>query len=159
MKMRILRLSVLLLSVSAASLLVWHAARGRNQDKPGKDAVIAPESSQGSGKSKAIGADLSEFTEQPFVPPVTEEEVKTVRDAMLSTSKSGVIMSDQAIREMLERQKKAFPGEKDGRNPEADLIPSSKNPVRLIEPKELRKLVERIDGEPSAQELPEHPDP
>ena len=50
--------------------------------------------------------DISEIVEsgEPS-PKVTDEEVKKTRDAMMSTSKSGRIMSDDQIRKMLEDQK------------------------------------------------------
>jgi hypothetical protein len=79
------------------------------------------------------------MVEEPIAPTVTEEEVKRKRDAMLSTSKSGVIMSDDKIREMLENEKKEELKYK--KNP--NLIPSSKSPIRLLEPQDVERIIER----------------
>lgn len=63
-------------------------------------------------------------------PTVTDEEVKRARESMLKSSKSGLIMSDDQIRAMLETQKKN------------SLLPSTKNPTRLVSPEDIKQAVE-----------------
>jgi hypothetical protein len=198
--MKALKVIVLLLSVSVASVLVWNAARNQNPAKRGSKDTISPAEMQGSSKSKAIGQDLIDFEREEVVAhdlapssksggliepediqeivesdksasKVTDEEVKRTRDMMMSTSKSGRIMSDEKIREMLEQQKKEeleykkdrklmpssksidailkpkdvkeiIEGDESGSRQEPKLIPSSKNPIRLLEPKDVERIVE-----------------
>ncbi|MCE2959703.1 MAG: hypothetical protein ACK46A_08195 [Akkermansiaceae bacterium] len=200
--MKALKVLVLLVSISAASVLVWYAARNKKPaERDGRDAISAAEM-QGSSKSKIIGQvflnvesedtldanilapssksagiigpdDISEIVESDEGEfKVTEEEVSRMRDMMMSTSKSGRIMSDEKIREMLEDQKKEefkheksrklmpssksidailkpedvkeiIEGDEPKNLPELNLIPSSKNPNRLLEPKDVEKIIER----------------
>lgn len=182
--MKALRVLVLLVSISAASVLVWNATRnkgGSNEETFGSDEMI------GSSKSMPLDMDLLHFEpvdmqaspkSGPIILPdevaeivegkpsevtVTDEEVKKMRDSMLSTSKSGIIMSDDKIRELLENQKKVklMPSSKSldavlvpldlrgivegggsEKEKEPKLIPSTKNPIRLVEPKDLEKIIE-----------------
>lgn len=129
---RILPVAVLLFSLSAAGVYVWKSSQ--------KEKVIP-------ATEKTVAADLSQadVVEQKIV--VTDEEVRARREAMMSTSKSGIIMSEEDVRKMLEEQKKAaqknhplFPTVPDA----DDLAPSSKSPGRAISPEELRKQIESI---------------
>jgi len=139
---------------------------------------------QGSSKSKAIGQgllglepedevvahdlapssksggliepeDIEEIVEgDKSAPKVTDEEVKRTRDMMMSTSKSGRIMSDDQIREMLENQKKEALKQKT----DPHLMPSSKSfSGPIFEPKELEKIVEgeKQDSNDQQKLLPE----
>lgn len=131
MKLQILRVCVLLVSISAASVLVWNATRDQKPKENRKDEVISQESMLGSSKSKAVGVDLFEFEQETYVYEVTDEEVKRTREAMLSTSKSGRVMSDDQIREMLEERKK-----------EKKLMPSSKSIDAILRPEDVGKLIQ-----------------
>jgi len=133
--MKALKVLVLLVSISAASALVGNATRNKGAMTREANDAISPANMQGSSKSKAIGqnlfifepseVDASDLIVSPksggIIEPediseiagsgepaskVTDEEVKAMRDALLSTSKSGRIMSDDKIREMLENKAK-----------------------------------------------------
>lgn len=137
MKIQILRAVVLLVSISAASVLVWNATRNKEDAERGSKDSFSSGEMQGSTKSKAVvdpgnlkffepdRVDASDLIESPKSggiiepediskiaesadpePKVTDEEVKRTRDMMMSTSKSGRIMSDDKIREMLEKKAK-----------------------------------------------------
>lgn len=161
MKFKILRVCVLLVSVSAASVLVWYAAQKKPEQK--HDNTILTEEMQGSSKSRVVvGADnireisqgdlavspksgpilddeeLREMVEPRVESAVTEEEVKKMRDMMMSTSKSGRIMSDEDIRKMLEDQKKEALEIKS----KLRLMPSSKSIAPIFEPKDVKNFVE-----------------
>jgi hypothetical protein len=174
MKIQILRLFVLLISISAASVLVWNATRDKKSKQVQKEDMISPSSMQGSSKQKAVvdSGMIFEFEQETFVYEVTDEEVKRTRDMMLSTSKSGIIMSDDKIREMLEAQRKErklMPSSKsidailkpkdveemvEGREPRIKLIPSTKNPGRILDKQEVKEIIE---GEKSDFEKPVEP--
>jgi hypothetical protein len=211
-----LKVLVLLVSISAASALVWNATRNKKPaERDGKDAISAAEM-QGSSKSKIIGQvflnvesedtldanilapssksagiigpdDISEIVESDeSAPKVTDEEVKRMRDMMMSTSKSGRIMSDDKIREMLEDLKKEelkpkpdphlipsskvmimepifdfktlekiIENKKEEKKEGVELIPSSKSPIRLLEPKDVERMME---SEKSDFEKPPEPE-
>ena len=128
---RILPVAVLLFSLSAAGVYVWKSSQ-KDKVMPAKQEATA-DPSQG------------DFVEPKII--VTDEEVRARREAMMSTSKSGIIMSEEDVRKMLEEQKKAaqknhqlFPTVPDA----DDLAPSSKSPGRAISPEELRKQIESI---------------
>jgi hypothetical protein len=197
--MKALKVLVLLVSISAASVLVWYASRNTNRAEQGSNDTSVVPDMQVSSESKANGSlfrdsqgevaagdlvlspkfgiiieteDISEVVESSAPrPKVTDEEVKRTRDAMLSTSKSGRVMSDDKIREMLEGQKKEalkqksdphlmssskkidslllakdlkkiVEGEKKESKEEVILIPSSKSPIRLLDPKDVEQIVE-----------------
>lgn len=140
--MKVLKVLVLLVSIAGASALVWNATRDRKPEEARKEGVISPKSMQGSSKSKAIvdsGVILS-FAEESGVPEVTDEEVKAMRDSMLNTSKSGIIMSDDKIREMLEKRAKLKDEKEVDSNPEL-LLSGSKSRV-AISYDDLRKIAE-----------------
>ena len=151
MKFKILRICVLLVSVSAASVLVWYATQNNKLDQEKNKTTISPEEMQGSSKSKVIvGADkireMSQDEAEGFIrdieanngPTVTDEEVKRTRDMMMSTSKSGRIISDDDIRKMLEEQKKA----ESEIESKLRLMPSSKSIAPILEPEDVKKIVE-----------------
>jgi hypothetical protein len=103
--MKALKVIVLLVSISAASVLVWNAARDQKSKQVEEKGVITPKKMQGSSKMKVVvTADIIESMDSDS--KVIDEEVKAMRDALLSTSKSGRIMSDDKIREMLEKKEK-----------------------------------------------------
>lgn len=119
---------VLLFSLSVAAVYVWKSSQ--------KDKVIPAVQENVDDKSKG------DFVEPKIV--VTDEEVRATRELMLSSSKSGLIMSEEDVRKMLEEKKKA---EKEGPPvppaPDADdLAPSSKNPSRVIPSGELKQFME-----------------
>lgn len=183
MKLQILRVCVLLVSISAASVLVWNATRDQKPKQAEEEDKISPKKMQGSSKVRVVidsdnikeltQAEADEFIDSPHSQSnVTDEEVKRTRDMMMSTSKSGKIMSDDKIREMLEDRKKEelklkkeqklmpssksidailsrrdvqeiIESSKTENQQEPNLIPSSKNPSRLLDPKEVEKIIER----------------
>jgi hypothetical protein len=127
---RLLPAIVLVFSLSAMGLYVWKSSQ--------KGKVTAAE------EKATTDASQGDFLEPKII--VTDEEVRATRDAMMSTSKSGLIMSEEDIRKMLEEEKKA---EKAGPTvpavPDADdLAPSSKNPGRAISPEQLKEQIESI---------------
>lgn len=130
---RLLPVVVLLFSLSAAGVYVWKSSQKKTEIPAVKESVV--------------DKDLNDFGQPEIV--VTDEEVRATRDAMMSTSKSGIIMSEEDVRKMLEERKK---GERDApinpimpEMPDVDdLAPSSKNPGRAISPEELRKQIESI---------------
>jgi hypothetical protein len=140
MKHPLLTIPVVLFSISAAAAYVWHASQ-RNSTEP------AP----ATAAEVAVEAEANDFS-SPLV--VTDDEVRAVRESMLSTSKSGRIMKDDDIRKLLEAQKSAGM-ELKASPPGSVFIPSTKNPSRIIPPSDLKNLIEN-NGEPSA---PNHPLP
>ncbi len=135
---------MLLVSISAASVLVWNATRDQ-KPKQAEEDKISPKKMQGSSKMKTvITADIIETMETDYI--VTDEEVKRTRDMMLSTSKSGRVMSDDKIREMLEEQKKEELKHKTQKN----LIPSSKSMDPILTPIDIKDFIEGNDVEKKA---------
>ncbi len=65
--------------------------------------------------------------ENPSKVIISDEEVKRMRDMMMSTSKSGRIMSDDKIREMLEEQKKESEKKAEPEQPEQQQESSAKD--------------------------------
>ena len=130
---RLLPIVVLLFSLSAAGVYVWKSSQKKTEIPAVKESVV--------------DKDLNDFGQPEIV--VTDEEVRATRDAMMSTSKSGIIMSEEDVRKMLEERKKA---ERDApinplmpEMPDVDdLAPSSKSPGRAISPAELRNQIESI---------------
>jgi len=122
MKSKLLKLLVLALSMSAAGMYVWHAAR----TKP--------------AQGTQTPATKNDFTEPMDARVVTEEEVKATRERMLRSSKSGIIMSDADIRSMLESQPE--PEKETTTIKPGTLMGSSKNPHRVIRIEEVREIVQ-----------------
>lgn len=153
MKIRILRVCVLLVSLSAASVLVWNATRDQKpiEAKESKqEDKISPKKMQGSSKVRVIidSDNIKEITQPEayefLIGPdsgsaVTDEDVTKMREVMLSTSKSGRVMSDDQIREMLEDRKKVEPKhEKEQR-----FMPSSKSIDAVLRPEDVEKIIKR----------------
>jgi hypothetical protein len=100
---RLLPAIVLVFSLSAMGLYVWKSSQ--------KGKVTAAE------EKATTDASQGDFLEPKII--VTDEEVRATRDAMMSTSKSGLIMSEEDIRKMLEEEKKAEKNTQDiNNNPE-----------------------------------------
>lgn len=167
--MKALKVLVLLVSISAASALVWNATREQKPKDVREKSAFTTEELQGSSKSRAVVGfdeikqldfkpvesddliaspksggiiepeDISEIVESDkSVPKVTDEEVKRTRDMMMSTSKSGIIMSDDKIREMLEDQKKEELNQKS----KPHLMPSSKSIDAILRVKDVEEIIE-----------------
>ena len=129
MKNTLAKALVLLFSIAAVSCFVWNASQ-RN-----KGAVAdAAKPVSGAAEKK---------------PTVTDEEVKAARETMLRSSKSGIIMSEEDTRKMLEErlEQKKTPAPK-----AEDLAPSSKV-MRMIDSEELKEL-KRQDIEQKANQPP-----
>ena len=130
MKSRILKALVLLVSASLAGAYIWRASN-KDIQPVGPTAPVPP-----------AGANVV----------VTDEEVAAMRDSLMSSSKSGIIASEEDIRKMLEEAKRA--GNKDDEAAEPnELLPSTKNPGRAVD----REDVEKLLGERPAPEVPEEP--
>lgn len=127
---RLLPAVVLVFSLSAMGVYVWKSSQ--------KGKVTAAEEKATTDPSQG------DFLEPKII--VTDEEVRATRDVMMSTSKSGLIMSEEDVRKMLEEQKKAAKaGTLVPTVPDTDdLAPSSKNPGRAISPEELKEQIESI---------------
>lgn len=135
----LLKILVVLFSISAAAAYVWHAS----QKRPTVPAQV--ESMTTAGKA--------DQDDSPFAPVVTDEEVRVMKESMLSTSKSGIIMRDGDIRKMLEAQRAA--GSETKPLPQgAGLIPSSKSATSIIPPSDLKDLIEK-----KRQQTPSAPEP
>lgn len=141
MKSTPLKYLVLLVSVSAAGVLIWNATRNTSAEKKEKD-LNGPEQLQASSKSAAIisSNNINEIIDQPAKQVVTDEDVKKTREMMMRSSKSGMIMSNEAIREMLEKQAEEKPTVMPQAPEESNLIPSTKNPGRVITREEIEKI-------------------
>lgn len=156
---------MLLVSISAASVLVWNATRNRRPAERGSKDTISPTEMLGSSKSKAIGKELFDYEPENAVDAnilvpssksalvldadeaidiidgsifskVTDEEVKRTRDMMMLGSKSGRVMSDEEIRKMLENQKKP-----------RKLMPSSKSIDAILRPDDVKEVIEGSGAE------------
>ena len=119
---------VLLFSLSAATVYVWKSSQ--------KDKVNPTVEKNVEDKAKG------DFVEPKIV--VTDEEVRATRELMLSSSKSGLIMSEEDVRKMLEEKKKAeIEGPPVPLAPDVnDLASSSKNPNRAITRDDIKKILE-----------------
>ncbi|MFM2170987.1 MAG: hypothetical protein RI957_1216 [Verrucomicrobiota bacterium] len=107
---------VLLFSIAAASCFVWKASQ-RNK-----------------GPAADAGKSIRAADEQK--PMVTDEEVRAARETMLRSSKSGIIMSEEDTRKMLEEQLE----QRGNPAPQAeDLAPSSKV-MRIVSPEEIKEV-------------------
>ena len=154
MKNRLTKFLVLLFSIAGVSAYVWHAAQRENQPSP--PPIAENEQSQEplmlSGSKSAAILDSEEtkvlLGNQPVQstksepvekPRVTDEEVKEVRDNMLRSSKSGMVMSEEDVRKMLEKR-----AESPQNPPGAEvLVPSSKS-MRIASPEEVKELAEKV---------------
>ena len=119
---------VLLFSLSAAAVYVWKSSQ--------KEKLIPTVEKNVEDKTKG------DLVEPKIV--VTDEEVRATRELMLSSSKSGLIMSEEDVRKMLEEKKKAeIEGPPVPLAPDVnDLAPSSKNPNRAITRDDIKKILE-----------------
>jgi hypothetical protein len=131
MKNTLGKVLVLLFSIVAACCFVWNASQ-RNK-----------------GAAVDAAKPVSVAAEQK--PRVTDEEVKAARETMLRSSKSGIIMSEEDTRKMLEEQLE----QRKNRAPKAeDLAPSSKV-MRIVSPDGLRELT-REEVEESLNQTNHH---
>ncbi len=87
---------VLAVSVTLGSCYIWYMSE---KDKP---SAMPTENAA----EKQVQTDTPNEQRTVVHPTVTDEEVKRARESMLRSSKSGLIMSDDQIRAMLESQKK-----------------------------------------------------
>jgi hypothetical protein len=137
MKFKILRVLVLLISISAASCLVWNASRN---EKLKKESKVDPDDMQFSSKSGPMMSpdDVKQLDNKganDFKAPVEGIPVKSSesRDLMSSSKSIDAILSPSDLEGLREGNKT---------KQRIDLIPSTKNPNRLIEPKDLEKMIE-----------------
>ncbi|MFM7183004.1 MAG: hypothetical protein ACKO2G_16290 [Verrucomicrobiales bacterium] len=139
------KFAVLVLSLGLGAACIWNAHRGSRPVAP----VTGTQTSAPAPAEKAA--------------TVTDEEVANHRDMLLRSSKSGIIMSDAAIRTMLEERKRAG-ATREGTQQLQYLIPSSKNPASVLNPAELKNLQEslpliRQDGTSPPKEQSTEPPP
>ena len=130
MKSRVLKALVLLVSASLAGTYIWRAS---NRTPPPEE-ITEP--------APPAGANVV----------VTDEEMDAMRDSLMSSSKSGIIASDEDIRKMLEEAKRAGTMDEEAAEP-SELLPSTKNPGRAVDREDIEKLL----GERPAPEVPEEP--
>lgn len=116
MKNTLGKVLVLLFSIAAVSCFVWNASQ----------------------RNKGAAADAAKpiHAAAEKKPTVTDAEVKAARETMLRSSKSGIIMSEEDTRKMLEErlEQKKTPAPK-----AEDLAPSSKV-MRIVSPDGLKEL-------------------
>lgn len=131
---------VLVFSISAAGIYVWKSSQ-KNPPSPVSQKVAEA--------NKTLPPVMAENTAEPQI-IVSDEEVRNAREMMMKSSKSGLIMDEEDVRQMLEKQKQ----EEMKRNgnhtqrvapkPE-ELAPSSKNPGRAVTREELHRALESME--------------
>ena len=122
MKNQVLKTWVLLLAIAGGSVYVWHASQRKKPQAAAQQMENKATEQPGQGERVKI--------------LVTDEEVRATRESMMSTSKSGLIISEEDTRKMLEQRKKQIPQAN-------DLAPSSKS-LRIVSPEETRELTEKL---------------
>jgi len=145
MKLQILRVCVLLVSISAVSVLVWNATRDQKPKHTQEDDKISPKKMQGSSKMKVIvTADIIE--------DITSEDDNIVGDkvpdgdALIFSSKSGLVDSKAWLDMISELRKKADLNSE----LEEPLMHSSKSFIGpVFEPKELKNIIEGKKQDPT----------
>lgn len=156
MKIQILRVFVLLISISAASVLVWNATRERKSDEVREEGVVAPESMLPSSKLRVIvNANLiKEIT--PEDDNIVEDQTPN-KDTLLFSSKQGPVDSKPWLDMYFKKREKV------GSNSvlEAPLMHSSKSfSGPIFKPKDLEKIIEPEKRDPNAEQvLPPQKDP
>jgi hypothetical protein len=116
MKNTLGKVLVLFFSIAALSCFVWKASQ-RNKEAAADAA-------------KPVNAVAEKK------PTVTDEEVKAARETMLRSSKSGIIMSEEDTRKMLEErlEQKKTPA------PKAENLAPSSKVMRIVSPDGLKEL-------------------
>lgn len=133
MKTKLLKIPVLLFTVSAAGMYVWHASR-KNAVPPAEPAAT------------------NDFTSpMPGGRVVTDEEVRATREKMLKSSKSGLVMNDEDIRRMLESQPP--PMQQADANQTVRLMGSTKN-ANVLTPDEAKLLIPSDAGREKQPAVP-----
>lgn len=129
----LLKLLAVVVALTGISVYVWNANR---QQQANVEAAPA--------ENIASPAIVEE-------PKVTDAEVEAARDTMLRSSKSGMIMSVEDTRAMLEERKRQE------KQPQAgDLVPSSKS-IRILSPEESAEL-EKMSRETIEKQLQQRRD-
>ncbi len=157
MKNRLMKFLVLFFSIAAVSAYVWHATQ-RKQPAVTHSHPESQENHNGlmlSGSKSAAAVRLEDVKELKQIfkdqkeqaplpapveaPVISDEEVKRVRDNMLRSSKSGMVMSEEDVRKMLEKKAES------PQNPPGagELAPSSKS-MRIASPEEVKELAEKL---------------
>jgi hypothetical protein len=139
MKFKILRVLVLLISICAASCLVWNASRN---EKLKKESKVDPDDMQFSSKSGPMMSpdDLKKLDGKganDFKTPIEGNPAKSLesRDLMSSSKSIDAILTPSDLEGLRV-------GDFAKHRQSIDLIPSTKSPHRLIEPKDLEKMIE-----------------
>lgn len=137
MKFKMLRVLVLLISISAASCLVWNASRN---EKLKKESKADPADMQFSTKSGPMMSpdDVKQLDRKganDFKAPVEGNPVKSLesRDLIPSSKSIDAIITPrdlEGLREGSEARQRR------------DIMSSSKNPHRLIDPKDVEEMIE-----------------
>jgi hypothetical protein len=91
MKATLMKILVIAIAVTGMGCYVWNA--NRKQQDAAKEAPVP-----------AVTLESTPSSDKPFT--VTDDEVRAKRNAMMSSSKLGTIMSENDIRKMLENQKR-----------------------------------------------------
>lgn len=140
MKIQILKVLVLMVSISAASVLVWNATRDKKPKETQKDGVISPESMQGSIKSRAV-VDFVEI-KQLDINPIEGDD-------LIFSSKSGPVDSKSWLDMISELREKS----KSNSESEPPLMHSSKAFIGpIIEQEDLEKILEPEKRDTNAEQ-------
>ena len=128
---------MLLISISAASCLVWNASRN---EKLKKESKVDPDDMQFSSKSGPMMSkdDVKQLDKKgasDFKAPIEGIPVKSLESGDL-------IPSSKSIDAILTRRDLEGLRRGDEAKQRTDIMSSSKNPNRLIEPKDLEKMIE-----------------
>lgn len=130
MKNTLGKVLVLFFSIAALSCFVWKASQ-RNKEAAADAA-------------KPVNAVAEKK------PTVTDEEVKAARETMLRSSKSGIIMSEEDTRKMLEErlEQKKTPA------PKAENLAPSSKVMRIVSPDEIKNVQKKLESsqQPEAEQ-------
>jgi hypothetical protein len=137
MKLQILRVCVLLISISAASCLVWNASR---KEEPKKESAVDSANMQFSTKS---GPPMSPNDVKQLDKKGASDFKAPIEGIPVKSLESGDLMpSSKSIDAILTRRDLEGLRRGDEAKQRTDIMSSSKNPNRLIEPKDVEEMIE-----------------
>jgi hypothetical protein len=160
MKIHILRVLVLLVSISAASVLIWNASRHQKPHETQEGSTFDPDDMQVSPKSGPMlsSDDIKTLDNDPLVNYGTKIEgipvdISEVTNFIPSSKSIDAILKAKDVEGIIE-------GRKTENKQEPPLMSSSKSSLPIFEPKDLEKIIEPEKRDPNAkQELPPQQDP
>jgi hypothetical protein len=104
MKFKILKVLALLVSISAASALIWNDIRDQKPKESRKDGVISQESMLRSTKSMVVGVRFVEIDQETSEYEVADEEVEKI--LMHSSKVSSAVLRAKDVEEIFESEKR-----------------------------------------------------